>query len=478
MNYNGSKPNRGRGGPDEPREDYFDDWNRPAERPMTEAERRAYYAERDAYYASRDAYYAQRDAYYARREAAPYPPEGEEYCDGEYDEYEDEEYDEEEYAEDYEDEPPRRQVKAKAARKTRAARRRTRRRRRRRRHPVRTIIVALILVGIALLLMGSPPVRNASGADRSSGRSNILLAGTDESGLRTDTIMLLSLERGSREIRLLSIPRDTYAPDYAVPKINSAYVAMGLLYGEGDFGKSMEIATRCGQDSDCNPATVGGVLGVMLGKSGIPAFWREPLDEIWDLDFEGTDVSLAKGSLYSYNQALQLIEKNGGKIGDTEVTIPTTPVKVLPLEQNFTNTYPIFRDQKDAWMDDKYEFDFSGNGFCIWGNLVCLRGISKGYADRVSKKHVGSEVFALAEEADPYVAEIEVWIDGELDQVSILPMKGTSRKLEPAWKYLLPEGRHHVKMVWRNPDPAQYLLRINAIQYYSEKPAPDSYYHN
>jgi hypothetical protein len=96
----------------------------------------------------------------------------------------------------------------------------------------------------------------------------------------------------------------------------------------------------------------------------------------------------------------------------------------------------------------------------------------------VSKKHVGSEVFALAEEADPYVAEIEVWIDGELDQVSILPMKGTSRKLEPAWKYLLPEGRHHVKMVWRNPDPTQYLLRINAIQYYSEHPAPDTYYHN
>jgi hypothetical protein len=153
-------------------------------------------------------------------------------------------------------------------------------------------------------------------------------------------------------------------------------------------------------------------------------------------------------------------------------------VKVLPLEQNFTNTYPIFRDQKDAWMEKEYEFDFSGNGFCIWGNLVCLRGISKGYADRVSKKHVGSEVFALAEEADPYVAEIEVWIDGELDQVSILPMKGTSRMPEPAWKYLLPEGRHSVKMVWRNPDPSQYLLRINAIQYYSEKPAPDSYYHN
>ncbi len=261
-------------------------------------------------------------------------------------------------------------------------------------------------------------------------------------------------------------------------KINSAYVAMGLLYGGGDFGRSLEIATRCGQDSDCNPATVGGVLGVVLGLDAIPEFWKDPVMEIWDLDFEGTDVSLAKGSQYSFNQALQLIEKNGGEVGENDVTIPLKPVEVLPLEQNFTDTYPIYRDQKDDWMSDTYEFDFSGNGFVIWGNLVCLRGITADYANRVSKKHVGSEVFALAEEDDPYVAEIEVWIDGALDQVSLLPMKGTSRKLEPAWKYCLPEGRHNVKMVWKNPRPDTYLLRINAIQYYSEKPNEDVYYHN
>lgn len=261
-------------------------------------------------------------------------------------------------------------------------------------------------------------------------------------------------------------------------KINSAYVAMGLLYGGGDFGRSLEIATRCGQDSDCNPATVGGVLGVVLGLDAMPPFWKDPVMEIWALDFEGTDVSLAKGSQYSFNQALELIPRNGGTVTDDEVTIPVARPEVLPLEQNFTDTYPIYRDQKDAWMSGEYEFDFSGNGFVIWGNLVCLRGISADYAARVSKKHVGSEVFALAEEQDPYVAEIEVWIDGQLDQVSMLPMKGTSRKLEPAWKYLLPEGRHNVRMVWRNPQPETYLLRINAIQYYSAKPNEDVYYHN
>lgn len=261
-------------------------------------------------------------------------------------------------------------------------------------------------------------------------------------------------------------------------KLNSAYVTLGLLYGGGDFGRSLEIATRCGQDSDCNPATVGGVLGVVLGLDALPSFWKDPVMEIWDLDFEGTDVSLAKGAEYSFRHALQLIEKADGKVGETEVTIPQRKPEVLPLEQNFVDTYPLMRDQKDAWMEREYSFDFSGNGFVIWGNLVCLRGISADYAARVSKKHVGSEVFALAEEDDPYVAEIEVWIDGVLDQVSLLPMKGTSRKLEPAWKYRMTEGRHTVRLLWRNPRPDTYLLRINAIQYYSETRNTDTYYHN
>lgn len=46
--------------------------------------------------------------------------------------------------------------------------------------------------------------------------------------------------------------------------INSAYVVIGLLYGEGDFTKTMDIATRCGQDSDCNPASAAGILGCFM----------------------------------------------------------------------------------------------------------------------------------------------------------------------------------------------------------------------
>lgn len=260
-------------------------------------------------------------------------------------------------------------------------------------------------------------------------------------------------------------------------KINSAYIALALLYGGGDFSKSMEIATRCGQDSDCNPASVGGVLGVMHGYSNIPDFWLQPLKEIEGLDFEGTNISLSKAYDLSYKHALKLIEKNGGNITDNKITIKIQQTNILPLEQNFEKTIPIFRERKDCFFTDEYDFDFMGNGFVVYGNLVSTKNITENYIHRVSIRHIGSEVFALAEPDDEYVAELEVWIDGELDQTISLPMKNTSRRLEPAWKYLLSEGKHHVKLKWLNRDE-NYLIRINDIIYYSENNLTNPYYHN
>ena len=64
-------------------------------------------------------------------------------------------------------------------------------------------------------------------------------------------------------------------------KLNGGYVVMGLLYGGGDFWKTMNVATRCGQDADCNPANAAGILGTLLGAHAIPAEYREPLHNIY-----------------------------------------------------------------------------------------------------------------------------------------------------------------------------------------------------
>ena len=250
-------------------------------------------------------------------------------------------------------------------------------------------------------------------------------------------------------------------------KINSAYVTIGLLYGKGDFTKSIDIATRCGQDADCNPATVGGVLGVMLGYSKIPAFWLKPLQEIEPLDFEGTTMSLAKAYDLSFSHATEMIKLAGGTVDNNKIVIPFAKPVAVAFEQNFEKTFPVFRDRFDKSFTDELSYDFVGNGYIFYGNLVKNSKIDKNYIDRVSKR-VGSEVFGLAEPDDPYVAELDIYIDGKLDEHVKMPMKNTSRRLEPAWKYQLTEGKHNVKLKWINPKP-EYEIRINDIMVYSEK---------
>jgi hypothetical protein len=59
--------------------------------------------------------------------------------------------------------------------------------------------------------------------------------------------------------------------------LNGAYIVLGMLYGEGDFDKTVEISTRAGQDSDCNPSTAAGVLGTMMGFEALPEHAKEAI---------------------------------------------------------------------------------------------------------------------------------------------------------------------------------------------------------
>lgn len=58
---------------------------------------------------------------------------------------------------------------------------------------------------------------------------------------------------------------------------NAALVIMGLLYGGGDFERSITISVMGGWDTDCNGATVGSILGVMHGAERIHEKWVRPL---------------------------------------------------------------------------------------------------------------------------------------------------------------------------------------------------------
>lgn len=60
---------------------------------------------------------------------------------------------------------------------------------------------------------------------------------------------------------------------------NVAFAVLGLLYGEGDFKKSMLLAVNCGDDTDCTAATVGAIFGIMYGTKGIPEDWKNHIGD-------------------------------------------------------------------------------------------------------------------------------------------------------------------------------------------------------
>jgi len=60
---------------------------------------------------------------------------------------------------------------------------------------------------------------------------------------------------------------------------NAMLVAIGLLWGEGDFALSICRAVQPCLDTDCNGATVGSVSGAIVGASGGPHEWTGPLND-------------------------------------------------------------------------------------------------------------------------------------------------------------------------------------------------------
>ena len=230
--------------------------------------------------------------------------------------------------------------------------------------------------------------------------------------------------------------------------INAAYCVMGLLYGNGDFFKTMDIATRCGQDSDCNPATAAGILGVIQGYKAIPEYWKPALERCENIKFPYTDISLS--SVYDINLKLlsDVLKANGGKIkGDKYYTTIQKP-KTVAWEVSFEGLYPSERRVIKYDLGTEKTFEFNGKGVVLMGMI------------RQDVK----------DSNDNYIAILEAYIDGKKVETIEMPYDYIKRKYDIFYNYDLEEGPHKLVIKWINPNE-KYAVQCKDMVVYSSTPA-------
>jgi hypothetical protein len=247
----------------------------------------------------------------------------------------------------------------------------------------------------------------------------------------------------------IGCPDGVFAPFNIDAKINAAYIVLGLLYGQGDFSKTMDVSTRAGQDSDCNPSSAGGILGTMLGYDKIPEYWKQGLADAENLDFKYTTMSLNNAYQSSLKHALQVIERNGGKVDGDNITLPSQTPKAVRLEQSFPNLTPVSRIEIHQNMEKEYSTSFEGTGFVVRGEA--------------QPKNSGNwDYFG------DFVFNASISVDGNKPEIVALPISFTTRRHELFWNYQLADGKHNVVIKVLNPSP-DFVVHLNNILVYKNK---------
>lgn len=242
-------------------------------------------------------------------------------------------------------------------------------------------------------------------------------------------------------------PESLFKPLNCEAKVNAAWVTIGLLYGQGDFSKTLEITTRCGDDTDSNAAAAGGIVGTLLGFSQIPADWKRGIEEIEISRPKGLEISIEEAKNISFQLALETIKRNGGKIENNNIFIPSRRVSPLPYEVNFPNHFPKERRELNLRLSEinsETTIEFEGVGFVINGQIV----------KKVPEDHT---------------YRVAIVVDGRLIGASVLPAHPLLRNPTPFFRFNLRPGRHRLFLQISEPSP-KADIQLDEMIIYDKSP--------
>jgi hypothetical protein len=244
-------------------------------------------------------------------------------------------------------------------------------------------------------------------------------------------------------------PKGALRPYNIDARLNGGHVAIGLLYGGGDFSKTIEIATRSGQDSDCNPSSAAGILGVMIGYSNIPAEWKSGISDISNKKFSFTNYSFNEIVDSTVARALKVIVSAGGRVAGDEAFVPVRPHahEEPPLEQ----WDPGLPDRNVPPSDSGWKW---GEG---WTEKADKEGVVRKVSDRDGSSatlHFEGQSVAILGPYSMNGGKADVFIDGK--RVGEINAYGQTRDhVNDLWAHLdLKRGNHVLQVLTRkDKDP-------------------------
>ena len=158
--------------------------------------------------------------------------------------------------------------------------------------------------------------------------------------------------RVTRQLLAKKYNRDLKLNDIAAV-VNSGAALIGLLYGDKDFGKTVTIAMRARWDSDCNASTAGGIIGTVLGASGIEPRWSKIFHDTYEnYCLRGLPrwIQISDIAKETVEIGEKVVRESGGQVsgsGSERVSIiPVQTLEALAREEIYTEEL-VARNEKE-----------------------------------------------------------------------------------------------------------------------------------
>ena len=143
--------------------------------------------------------------------------------------------------------------------------------------------------------------------------------------------------------------------------LNGLMGILAMLYGNGDFQRTLDLSCAMGFDCDNQAATISGLMGIIMGAKKLPADLTMPVKG-WTKPFNDRYINITRHDMpdasiediinRTYNQAINVIKANGGAVKGNTVYINPKAKFNPPLEF-------CIGPNADLTVGQKAEFDFA-----------------------------------------------------------------------------------------------------------------------